>query len=102
MKRIILFSCFVFAFLAGSAQYSFDSSALALNLKTLSSDLMEGRKTGTDGSKKARTYIIDDLKKIKIEPFVPEYVQPFTISRPASTIEGVNILGVIPGKKKET
>jgi Zn-dependent M28 family amino/carboxypeptidase len=102
MKKIVLVFWFAFAFLAVSAQYSFDSSALSLNLKTLSSDLMEGRKTGTEGGKKARAYIIDNLKKIKVEPFVPEYVQPFSITQTAGTIEGVNILGVIPGKRKET
>jgi Zn-dependent M28 family amino/carboxypeptidase len=70
-----------------------------LDLKTLSSDSLEGRKTGTEGNKKARVYIIDQLKKAGVIPFVDDYEQSFSISE---SVTGVNILGVIPGKKKGT
>lgn len=66
---------------------------------------MDGRRTGTEGNKKARTYIVDHLKQLGIERFVPGYEQPFSVSRAGSLSEGtggVNILGVIAGKKKET
>lgn len=63
---------------------------------------MEGRKTGSEGSKKARTYLIDQLKKLGIEQFVSGYEQSFTVTQSAGAIDGVNILGVVPGKKKET
>jgi Zn-dependent M28 family amino/carboxypeptidase len=102
MKKIILLSIFAIVSQVVSAQYSYDSASLFLNLKTLSADEMEGRKTGSEGGKKARTYIIDQLKKIGIEPFVPGYEQSFTITQPAGTIDGINILSVVPGKKKET
>ena len=80
------------------AQLSFDSTVLIRNLKDLSSDVMEGRKAGTEGGKKAQTYIIDQLKKSGIEPFVSHYVQSFALS----SGEGANILAMIPGKQKET
>lgn len=63
---------------------------------------MEGRKTGSEGGKKARTYIIEQLKKIGVAEFVPGYEQPFTITQTAGTLNAANILAVIPGKKKET
>jgi len=102
MKKSLLLSLFVIAVQAASAQYSFDSTSLFQNLKLLSADDMEGRKTGSEGNKKARTYIIDQLRKNGIDPFVPGYEQSFTITQTAGTINGVNILGVVPGKKKET
>ncbi len=105
MKKLFLISFLAFVFQAASAQYSFDSAKLLLDLKLLSSDEMEGRKTGTEGNKKARTYIIDQLQKIGVDPFVPGYVQSFPITQTSGLVQpggGVNILGVIPGKKKET
>ena len=81
------------------SQYSFAPDKLMLDLKILSSDSLEGRRTGTDGSKKARTYIIDHLKKAGIDPLVADYEQSFSMSQSGN---GVNILGVISGKKKET
>ncbi|HEU5289840.1 MAG TPA: M28 family peptidase [Cyclobacteriaceae bacterium] len=102
MKKNLLSSFFVLIVQVVSAQYSFDSIALFHNLKLLSADDMEGRKTGSEGGKKARTYIIDQLKKVGVAEFVPGYEQPFTISQSAGTITGTNILAVLPGKKKET
>jgi Zn-dependent M28 family amino/carboxypeptidase len=105
MKKLFLISFFAFTVQSVSAQYSFDSTTLIQDLKVLSADDMEGRKTGTEGNKKARTYIIDHLKKAGVDPFVPDYVQSFSIAQTSGLVQpddGVNILGVIPGKKKET
>jgi hypothetical protein len=102
MKKTLLLSFFVMTAQALSAQYSFDSTSLFQNLKLLSADGMEGRKTGSEGGKKARTYISDQLRKIGVEPFVPGYEQSFTIAQAGGTTNGTNILAVIPGKKKET
>ena len=98
MKRLFLTFFLATVFSSLLAQFSFDSAVLVQNLKDLSSDAMEGRKTGTDGSKKAQAYIIDQLKKIGVDAYVPGYLQPFSIA----ATEGTNILAVIPGKKKET
>lgn len=102
MKKTLLLAFFAIAAQVASAQYSFDSVSLFQNLKLLSADDMEGRKTGSEGNKKARTYIIDQLRKIGVEPLVPGYEQSFTITQTAGTINGVNILGIVPGSKKET
>lgn len=105
MKKIFLSALLIFSALFSSAQYSFDPKKLAQELKELSSSVMDGRKTGTDGNRKARVYIIDHLKQLGIERYVPNYEQPFSISQAGSLTDGtggVNVLGVIPGKKKET
>jgi Zn-dependent M28 family amino/carboxypeptidase len=106
MRKLSLSALFLFlALVVASAQYSFDPKKLSQELKELSSSVMDGRKTGTEGNRKARIYIIDHLKQLGIERFVPGYEQPFSISQAGSLGQGtggVNILGVIPGKKKGT
>jgi Zn-dependent M28 family amino/carboxypeptidase len=98
MKKIFLTLSFSIALNGLFAQLSFDSTILIQNLKDLSSDAMQGRKTGTEGSKKAQAYIIDQLKKIGVAPLMPDYLQSFTVTAG----DAANIVAVIPGKKKET
>jgi Zn-dependent M28 family amino/carboxypeptidase len=104
MKRILFFLLFFCLTLSVTAQYSFDTKKLAQDLKSLSSEVMAGRKTGTEGSRKARTFIIDRLKQLGVERLVPGYEQPFAITSGSMSEEkgGVNVLAVIPGTKKET
>lgn len=105
MRKLYLSALLIFSAFVASSQYSFDAKKLSQELKELSSGVMDGRKTGTEGSRKARVYIIDHLKQLGIERFVPGYEQPFSLSQSGSLNQGtggVNILGVIPGKKKET
>ncbi len=105
MRKLFFFTLLIFSALLTSAQYSFDAKKLSQELRELSSGVMDGRKTGTEGNRKARVYIIDHLKQLGIERFVPGYEQPFSVSQAGSFNQGtggVNILGVIPGKKKET
>jgi Zn-dependent M28 family amino/carboxypeptidase len=105
MKKLSLSALFLFSAFVAFAQYSFDANKLTRELKELSSGVMDGRKTGTEGNRKARVYIIDHLKQLGVERFVPGYEQPFSISQSGSLSQGtggVNILGVIAGKKKET
>jgi Zn-dependent M28 family amino/carboxypeptidase len=96
----ILLLLLIFCAQSGFAQYSFDSEKLITDLKYLSSDELEGRKTGSSGSTKAREFIINDLKANKIEAFVPEYIQQFSFTQTFGMVETVkasNILAVIPG-----
>lgn len=75
------------------------------HIKILSSDSLEGRKTGTAGGEKARAYIIDQLKKYGIVSYVPGYTQSFSTTQSFGMVQkgdGINILAVIPGRKKET
>lgn len=95
----------VFSMTLCSGQYSFDPNVLMKDLKILSSDSLEGRKTGTPGNEKARIYIINHLKRSRIEAYVPGYTQSFSMTQSFGIVQpgdGVNILAVIPGKKKET
>ncbi len=105
MKKIMFLFLFTMVTAEVCSQHSFVPDKLMLDLKILSSDSLEGRKTGTGGNKKARAYIIDQLKKAGVEPFISGYVQPFSITQMFGMVQsgdGANILGVITGKKKET
>src|SRR5690349_16305457 len=99
MRRVFLILFCSLSLTGVFAQLSFDSSALILNLKNLSSDAMEGRKTGSPGSKKAQAYIIGALKKIGIKSFAADYLQPFNVKE---GVDGANIVAVIPGNVQET
>jgi Zn-dependent M28 family amino/carboxypeptidase len=98
MKKVTLFTFSLIVAIQLNGQHSFSTDKLMRDLKILSSDSLEGRKTDTEGSTKARAYIIDNLKKMGVASFGNTYDQPFAIG----SGHGVNIAGVIPGKKKET
>jgi hypothetical protein len=75
-----------------------DSGRLLDDLKVLSSDAMEGRRTGTAGSEKARAFIAERLKASGVVPFGASYEQAFTFrTRGAGEQRGVNVIGRIDG-----
>src|SRR5262245_1984298 len=78
-----------------------DSARLLADLKALSADGMEGRRTGTAGAEKARTYIADRFKASGISPFGTSYEHPFTFTRPLSSEQrGINLVGRIEGTRQ--
>ena len=76
-----------------------DSTRLLDDLRILSSDAMEGRRTGTAGSEKARAFIAERFKASGVVPFGASYNSAFTFRRRNSAAEerGVNIVGRIDG-----
>ncbi|WP_083477176.1 M28 family peptidase [Lacinutrix algicola] len=75
------------------ANYSYSTKTLLKNIKTLSSDAFEGRRTGTEGAKKAKDYIIKAFKKEDVKPLGLDFGQPFTFGK----YDAENILGLIEG-----
>ncbi len=71
------------------------------DVKTLSSDAFQGRKTGTEGSELAREYIKGRLKKLGLQSFpaMPDYEQSFTaLEQSGKKVTGKNVIAYIPGK----
>ncbi|MCK0068569.1 M20/M25/M40 family metallo-hydrolase [Kordiimonas laminariae] len=71
-------------------------------IKTLSADDMQGRGTGTEGNAKARAYLMDKLKAMKLEPLDGTYEYPFdfTVKRRNGdelSLSAVNLLFRIKG-----
>jgi Zn-dependent M28 family amino/carboxypeptidase len=80
------------------------ANSLLEDVKTLSSDAYQGRKTGTDGAALARTF----LKKRLSEPGLSNYgglqhfEQPFKAKdRTGKMVDAKNLIAYIPGKSPE-
>ena len=79
-----------------------DSAQLLSDLRTLSSDEMEGRRVGTPGGEKARVFIAERFKASGIVPFGPSYESAFTFTAGRGNNaqqRGVNMIGQIEGKR---
>lgn len=72
-----------------------DSARMISNLRILSTDSMEGRKTGTAGSERARQHILSQLLHTKVQP-MPGTID-FLQSFPVGSQTGYNIVGFIKG-----
>jgi len=81
----------------------FDSTALLSDLKTLSSDAMNGRALGSPDGARARAFLLGRLQAAGLTPFGGAFEQPFTFTAGgrsgAAAVErhGVNIVGQIAG-----
>jgi hypothetical protein len=88
---------------ARPSQY-FDSAALLGDLKTLSSDAMNGRAVGSPDGAKARAYLVERFTAAGLQPIGPSFEQPFTFTSrgrgqtAATERQGVNLVGRIPGR----
>lgn len=80
-----------------SKGYVYNSDALLQHVKTLSSDAFEGRRTGTEGAKKAKAYIIKQFKTLEVLPLNGSYEQDFSFSGRGKTYNATNVLGLIKG-----
>lgn len=105
MKQHILLSIFVLLFISCSTEqeitqyeYSYDSDQLIEDLRVISSDTTEGRRTGTEGNKIARDYLVQRFEEEGAEPFQDSYTHAFNFSdRDGEEITGVNVIGQITG-----
>jgi hypothetical protein len=76
-----------------------DAEALLTAIRSLAHDSMEGRRTGTPGNERARRLLIDAFDDLGLATVADRRTHPFTVTPRGggATIEGVNILGMVPG-----
>lgn len=76
-----------------------DSARLMYDISALAADSMEGRRPGTAGHQRARSYITAELERVGLRPFGASLDRPFEIvnRRDSTRGPGVNIVGWIPG-----
>ncbi|MCF8273857.1 MAG: M28 family peptidase [Flavobacteriaceae bacterium] len=79
------------------SQELFNEQALLQNIKTLSSDAFEGRRTGTKGANKAKEYIKNQFYHFNVLPLAEKFEQSFYFSSKGKSYNGTNILGLIKG-----
>ncbi|WP_207421324.1 M28 family peptidase [Desertivirga brevis] len=85
----------------GGCSKSLKPQQLLKDVKELSSDMYEGRRTGTEGNRKAGDYIVERFKSIGLQP-IYNWRQEFKMTGTQKTsISGINILGSLPGRRKE-
>jgi Zn-dependent M28 family amino/carboxypeptidase len=80
-----------------SAPVALDSARLLHDLGVLAHDTMEGRATGTPGGARARAFVERSFAERGLRPFGASYLQSFTFTRRDVTMEGVNVIGMVPG-----
>lgn len=78
----------------------FNTDSLLRHVQVLSSDAFEGRRTGSAGAEKAKTYIIEALHSYNVGPLGAHYEQHFDFKKRNKEYKGVNILGGIKGTEK--
>ena len=73
------------------------SDQLFKDLQILSADSLEGRKTGSNGNKSARNYIIKRFEEIGVNPIGGEFTKTFKIDNIDNLQHGTNIIGWLEG-----
>jgi len=81
-----------------AGQSGIDATKLLADVRALSADSMEGRRTGTPGSERARRFLDRAFAQAGIEPMAASYRHTFAVaSRDSARIDGINMIGRIRG-----
>lgn len=84
------------------AQSALDSTQLMRDIRTLSDNKFEGRRTGTRGSRMAQFYLLDRFKQIGLQPYHNTYEYSFYFQEgPDKRTMGTNLFGYIKGSKED-
>ena len=83
----------------GASAEDFDRDAALNTVKVLAADEMGGRAAGSEGNALARTFLLDRIKGLGLEPIGAGYEHKFTFSQSsqARMITGTNLLFKIEG-----
>lgn len=101
LPLVLLFSCRSVKNFNANAQ---NAPQLLKDVKELSSDTYQGRKTGTKGAELAKNYIKKRFKSVGLKAFptLPNYEQEFNLTdKTGKSLIGKNVVGYIPGKRDD-
>lgn len=83
---------------ATGREIAVDTARLMADLRVLAADSMEGRAADSDGSAKARAYLLERFREVRLSPIADSFERPFTFAaRDGAEGSGVNVVGVIRG-----
>lgn len=104
---VVLLVAFCFAVPSFSQPALIDSfinpTACRQIVETLAADSFKGRLAGTRYEMKTALFIVEEYKKIGLQPGKKgDYFMPFKITWRHTTTESNNVIGVLPGKSKPT
>ncbi len=78
-----------------------DAEYMLDDLRRLSHDAAQGRRTGTPGGEAARKFIVGQMKDVRAKSLNKGYLHSFTFkNRAGEEIEGVNVIGYIRGEEE--
>lgn len=76
-----------------------DTTQLIEDLRFISSDETEGRRTGTEGNRIAREYLVERFGEAGAEPFRDSFTHEFEFqNRDGEAMTGINVIGQISGE----
>jgi hypothetical protein len=78
-----------------------DSARLVTDVRVLAHDTMEGRRTGTPGSERARRYLLQRYAEVGLAPLGGRFEHEFVVTprNGRETLPGVNLLGYVRGTR---
>ena len=77
-----------------------DSAQLLSDIRTLSADSMEGRRIGTPGGQRARTFLLGAMTRAGLTA-LDSFPRAFTTkARAGAEVAGVNLVGLVRGTKQ--
>ncbi len=107
LYSLILLACA--PLMAEAQQINLNKQQLLQDVQVLSDDSMEGRLTGSVGSKKAQDYIVNRFQEVGLQPYGDTYKQYFRLeakkqyfkTHPRKMVveQATNIVGYIPGEE---
>jgi Zn-dependent M28 family amino/carboxypeptidase len=88
--------------LAPAGELRIDADQLIHDVRVLSADSMEGRRTGTPGSARARAFLLERFRAEGLRAFGGGYEQRFQFTRASDGehYEGVNLVGYVRGTER--
>lgn len=98
MRRLLTFAFFIaIAVPVSGESYDLLRRNLRRHIQYLSSDVLQGRKTGSQGEKMAAEYLYDALEANGVIMLTDRNGQDFTIMSGIDSIHSRNIVGIIEG-----
>ncbi len=100
MKKILLLLLIPFFACTQPQQTKLDTDQLIEDLRFISSDETEGRRTGTKGNELARNYLVTRFQETGAQPFQDSFTHPFSFTprNAQEQMTGVNVIAKVDGK----
>jgi len=100
MKKLLLLLIIPVLACSQKQAAKLDTNQLIEDLRFISSDATEGRRTGTEGNKIAREYLVTRFQEVGAQPFRDSFTHEFTFEnrRTEEQVKGINVIAQIDGK----
>ena len=80
---------------------TFDATRAWADFERLASPELEGRRTGSEGNRTARRLIAERFAQAGLVAITSEFQTPFRFSRQGADQEGVNVVGLCRGQRRD-